>query len=246
MNKNKRLIYISLLAAQGVVITMLERAIPFPFAFAPGAKLGLANIITLLAIFTLPYKDSLKVVWMRLLISTLLGGTLSTFLYSFAGAFLSYGGMLLVRLLGPKRVSMIGISAAGGILHNVGQLAMASLIAQSFSVMLYLPILSITGIFSGIAVGAVWIRFATAAPKGYGFVRLDVPELTIAVLPTFRGRGIGKSLLERMLIHLRATDLEAVALSVSRSNPARKLYERHGFHVLKKQKNSCTMLLELT
>jgi heptaprenyl diphosphate synthase len=153
MNKNKRLIYISLLAAQGVVITMLERAIPFPFAFAPGAKLGLANIITLLAIFTLPYKDSLKVVWMRLLISTLLGGTLSTFLYSFAGAFLSYGGMLLVRLLGPKRVSMIGISATGGILHNVGQLAMASLIAQSFSVMLYLPILSVTGIFSGIAVG---------------------------------------------------------------------------------------------
>ena len=153
MNKNKRLIYISLLAAQGVVITMLERAIPFPFAFAPGAKLGLANIITLLAIFTLPYKDSFKVVWMRLLISTLLGGTLSTFLYSFAGAFLSYGVMLLVRLLGPKRVSMIGISAAGGILHNVGQLAMASLIAQSFSVMLYLPILSITGIFSGIAVG---------------------------------------------------------------------------------------------
>ena len=153
MNKNKRLIYISLLAAQGVVITMLERAIPFPFAFAPGAKLGLANIITLLAIFTLPYKDSLKVVWMRLLISTLLGGTLSTFLYSFAGAFLSYGGMLLVRLLGPKRVSVIGISATGGILHNVGQLAMASLIAQSFSVMLYLPILSITGIFSGVAVG---------------------------------------------------------------------------------------------
>ena len=153
MNKNKRLIYISLLAAQGVVITMLERAIPFPFAFAPGAKLGLANIITLLAIFTLPYKDSFKVVWMRLLISTLLGGTLSTFLYSFAGAFLSFGGMLLVRLLGPKRVSMIGISATGGILHNVGQLAMASLIAQSFSVMLYLPILSVTGIFSGVAVG---------------------------------------------------------------------------------------------
>ena len=90
---------------------------------------------------------------MRLLISTLLGGTLSTFLYSFAGAFLSYGGMLLVRLLGPKRVSMIGISATGGILHNVGQLAMASLIAHSFSVMLYLPILSVTGIFSGIAVG---------------------------------------------------------------------------------------------
>lgn len=153
MKKNTRLIYISLLAAQGVVITLLERSIPFPFAFAPGAKLGLANIITILAIFTLPAKDSLKVVWMRLLISTLLGGTLSTFLYSFAGAFLSYFGMMSVRGLGPKRVSLIGVSATGGILHNVGQLVVASTIAQSFSVMLYLPVLALTGIFSGIAVG---------------------------------------------------------------------------------------------
>ena len=96
------------------------------------------------------------------------------------------------------------------------------------------------------AIGAVWVRLATTAQKGYGFVRADVPELTIAVLPTFRGRGIGKSLLERMLTQLRATDLKAVSLSVCRSNPARKLYECHGFHVLKKQKNSCTMLLELT
>lgn len=153
MKNNTRLIYISLLAAQGVVITLLERSIPFPFAFAPGAKLGLANIITILAIFTLPAKDSLKVVWMRLLVSTLLGGTLSTFLYSCAGAFLSYFGMLSVRRLGPKRVSLIGVSATGGILHNVGQLVVASTIAQSFSVMLYLPVLAITGIFSGIAVG---------------------------------------------------------------------------------------------
>lgn len=153
MNKNKRLIYISLLAAQGVVITLLERSIPFPFAFAPGAKLGLANMVTILALFTLPYKDSFKVVWMRLIISTFLGGTLSTFMYSFSGAFLSYFGMIAVRRLGPKRVSLIGVSATGGILHNVGQLIVASTIAQSFSVMLYLPVLAFTGIFSGIAVG---------------------------------------------------------------------------------------------
>lgn len=153
MGKNKRLLYISLLAAQGVVITLLERAIPYPFAFAPGAKLGLANMVTILALFTLPYRDSFKVVWMRLLVSTFLGGTLSTFLYSFAGAFLSYFGMIQVRKLGPQRVSLIGVSATGGILHNVGQLIVASTIARSFSVMLYLPILAFTGIFSGIAVG---------------------------------------------------------------------------------------------
>ncbi|MDE1548577.1 Gx transporter family protein [Jeotgalibaca caeni] len=153
MKKNTKLLYISLLAAQGVVITLLERSIPFPFAFAPGAKLGLANMVTILALFTLPFKDSFKVVWMRLIISTFLGGTLSTFLYSFAGAFLSFFGMVAVRKLGPKRVSLIGVSATGGILHNVGQLIVASTIAQSFGVMLYLPVLAFTGIFSGIAVG---------------------------------------------------------------------------------------------
>lgn len=106
--------------------------------------------------------------------------------------------------------------------------------------------LAFVALSDGEAVGAVWIRFAAAAPKGYGFVRADVPELMLAVLPSFRGRGIGKSLLEWMLTHLRATDLEAVSLSVSRSNPARALYERYGFQVLKNQRNSCTMLLELT
>lgn len=97
----------------------------------------------------------------------------------------------------------------------------------------------------GQAVGAVWIRFATTAQKGYGFVRADVPELMLAVLPAFRGRGIGTVLLEQMMTQLRATDLEAVSLSVARSNPARSLYERLGFRVVKNQRNSCTMLIGL-
>jgi ribosomal protein S18 acetylase RimI-like enzyme len=97
----------------------------------------------------------------------------------------------------------------------------------------------------GKAVGAVWIRFATTAQKGYGFVREDVPELTLAVMPALRECGIGTALLERMLMHLRATELEAVSLSVARSNPARRLYERQGFRIVKTQRNSCTMLLNL-
>lgn len=153
MTRNQKLVYIALLAAQAVILSLVERSIPFPFAFAPGAKLGIANLITIVAIFTLPLKDSFTVVWMRLIMTTLLGGTLSTFMYSCAGALLSYVGMLLVKQLGPKRVSIIGISATGGILHNVGQLAVASWIAQTWTVMLYLPILSFMGILSGIAIG---------------------------------------------------------------------------------------------
>ncbi|WP_461199054.1 Gx transporter family protein [Enterococcus sp. N249-2] len=153
MSRLQRIIFISLLVAQGVVIGLVENMIPYPFAFAPGAKLGLANLITIIALFTMPKKDSFLLIWLRLILTTLLGGTVSTFLYSMSGSLLSYFGMLLVKQLGPKRISIIGISAAGGFLHNVGQLVTASWIAQSWSVMLYLPVLSFFGILSGIAIG---------------------------------------------------------------------------------------------
>lgn len=153
MSRTTKLMYIALLSAFAVALSLIEGIFPSPFPFAPGAKLGLSNIITLIAIFTLPYKDSFTVVWIRLLLATLLGGTFSTFLYSFAGAMLSYFSMLLVRLLGPERVSVIGVSATGGIMHNVGQLIVASLIAGSSSVMLYLPVLSFFGIIAGAVVG---------------------------------------------------------------------------------------------
>ncbi|MCW6661264.1 Gx transporter family protein [Aerococcaceae bacterium NML201209] len=149
------MVYIAMLAAQGVVISLIERGIPAPFVFAPGAKLGLANLITIIAIFTLPIKKNLQVVTLRLLITTLLGGTLSTFIYSFAGAYLSYGVMLLTKQLGPKRVSIIGISTLGGIMHNVGQLLVASGFAKSWAVLNYLPILAFSGILAGFTVGFV-------------------------------------------------------------------------------------------
>ncbi|MCC5890674.1 MAG: Gx transporter family protein [Alkalibacterium sp.] len=153
MNRTQKMIYISLLSAQAVILGLVERSIPFPFAFAPGAKLGVANLIIIVAIYTLPFKDSLKVVIMRLLMTTLLGGTISTFMYSFAGAMLSYAGMLIVKFVGGKRVSIIGVSATGGILHNLGQLLVASTIAQTWTVLLYLPVLSFFGILSGIGIG---------------------------------------------------------------------------------------------
>lgn len=96
MTRTQKMIYISLLSAQAVILGIVERSIPFPFAFAPGAKLGVANLIIIVAIYTLPFKDSMKVVWMRLLMTTLLGGTISTFMYSTAGALLSYAGMLRI------------------------------------------------------------------------------------------------------------------------------------------------------
>ena len=153
MTHNQRLVYISLLAAQAVIISLLERAIPFPFAIAPGAKLGLANIITCVALYTLSVKDVSKVVATRLVLATLIGGTISTFMYSASGAILSFIGMWSVKKLGPIRISLIGVSTTGAILHNIGQLLVASWIAQTWTVLLYLPILSFIGILSGLAIG---------------------------------------------------------------------------------------------
>ncbi|MGO4927144.1 Gx transporter family protein [Fundicoccus sp. Sow4_F4] len=154
-SKYQIMVYIAMLAAQAVVISILERVIPSPFAFAPGAKLGLANLISIIAIFTLPWKQSIQVITIRVVVTMLVGGTLSTFMYSVVGAFLSYFSMLFVKLLGPKRVSIIGISTMGGVMHNFGQLSVAALFAQSWSVFNYMPVLAISGILAGFAVGFV-------------------------------------------------------------------------------------------
>ncbi|RYL92476.1 Gx transporter family protein [Sporolactobacillus sp. Y61] len=153
MTKNHLSAYMALLAAQSVIISLFESAIPFPFAVAPGAKLGLANIITCMALYTLSGKNAAKVVTIRLILATLLSGTISTFMYSAAGMILSFTGMWAVKKLGPRRVSLIGVSATGAILHNVGQLIVASWIARTWTVLLYLPVLSFVGILAGVAIG---------------------------------------------------------------------------------------------
>lgn len=108
MSRLQKIIFISLLVAQGVVIGLIENMIPYPFAFAPGAKLGLANLITIIALFTMPKRDSFLLIWLRLILTTLLGGTVSTFLYSMSGSLLSYFGMLLVKQLDLSASALSG------------------------------------------------------------------------------------------------------------------------------------------
>ena len=147
------MVYIAMLAAQAVVISILEGAIPSPLSFAPGAKLGLANLISVIAIFTLPFSKSIQVVLIRIVLTALICGNMSTFFYSLSGGLLSYFAMLWSKKLGPNKVSIIGISVLGGVMHNVGQLSVAALFARSFSVMNYLPVLSFSGILAGFVVG---------------------------------------------------------------------------------------------
>lgn len=153
MRKTSKMVYIGLLVAQALVLHIIERSIPVPF-ITPGAKLGLANLITVISLYTLDRKkDAFLVLFLRLILSTMFGGNLSSFMYSVTGGILSFLSMILIKELFKDKVSIIGVSSTGAIFHNVGQLIIASLIVNNIGVMLYLPILSTIGIGTGIFIG---------------------------------------------------------------------------------------------
>ena len=151
MNKTFRLIILGLFVAQSLVLYIVEGMIPVPF-IAPGAKLGLANLITVIALYALPHKrDVCLILLLRIVLTTAFAGGINAFLYSVAGAVFSLGIMMLLKQC--SKFSIIGVSAAGGIFHNLGQLIIASLVVENARLMLYLPILSVAGAGTGILIG---------------------------------------------------------------------------------------------
>lgn len=98
---------------------------------------------------------------------------------------------------------------------------------------------------SGEPVGAIWLRLLAGTEKGYGYVDDETPELGMAVLPEYRGRGIGSSLLKRLLESAR-TKYRRICLSVSADNAALRLYERAGFERAGENGASVTMVKQLS
>jgi ribosomal protein S18 acetylase RimI-like enzyme len=99
----------------------------------------------------------------------------------------------------------------------------------------------------GFRVGAAWYRLFSPRLPGYGFVDERTPELAIAVVPSARGRGIGKALLEELLARARAAGHDAISLSVDRLNEgAIRLYEQYGFRRVGENESSLTMLAPLS
>ena len=96
----------------------------------------------------------------------------------------------------------------------------------------------------GQPVGAAWLRVWRGKDKGYGYIDDDTPELSIAMLPAWRGQGIGSRLMAALLGRARGK-FAGVSLSVTISNPAARLYERHGFVIVSRSGGAATMLLRL-
>ncbi len=152
MTKTKHLVILAIFVSQALILSLIESwiAIPSP---VPGVKLGLANIITLVTLVFFSLKDTLGVVTVRCLLGSLLGGGLILFPYSLAGGLLSTVVMYLFRRKMDKSFSLLGISIAGAIAHNIGQLTVAAFMTGGFAVFGYLPVLMISGILMGCFIG---------------------------------------------------------------------------------------------
>jgi ribosomal protein S18 acetylase RimI-like enzyme len=94
-------------------------------------------------------------------------------------------------------------------------------------------------------VGAAWYRLFREDHPGYGFVDEETPELSIAIVPSRRGGGLGSELLDALLVRARADGYDAISLSVEKGSPAVGLYERHGFDHVREDDGALTMRADL-
>lgn len=146
----------AVLTALAMIFSYVEAILPFNFGI-PGIKLGLSNLVVLITLYSIGASYAFAVNLTRILLSGLLFGGVSAMMYSLAGGMLSFAVMVLLRK--TKLFSPIGISMAGGVMHNVGQLTVAALIIENAKIYFYLPVLLISGTVTGIllGVGAVLI-----------------------------------------------------------------------------------------
>ena len=150
--KTKKIARIGLFIAIAFVFGYIEAMIPINLG-VPGIKLGLPNLVILICLYECSAKDAFLVSFVRILLSGLTFGSLSIMLYSLAGGLLSLVLMVLLKKSG--HFSVYGVSIAGGVSHNIGQIIAAVIIMDTSAIIIYLPVLMISGVVTGIVIGIV-------------------------------------------------------------------------------------------
>ena len=149
--KNK-VAYMGVFLALALILSYVESLIPFYFGI-PGVKLGLANLIVVIMLYAVGAKEAFAISMLRILLSGFLFGNLFSILYSFAGGILSFLVMWLVKRTGKFHV--MSVSICGGITHNIGQILVASVIVETYSIFYYIPVLLIAGLITGMLIGVI-------------------------------------------------------------------------------------------
>lgn len=149
-NKVKRTAFCGLVLALALIAGYAESLIPVAVAI-PGIKLGAANSVILILLYMVGIKEAYIVNISRVVLMGFLFGSMSSIIYSLSGAILSLTVMVLLKK--TDRFSVSGVSMAGGVFHNVGQLIMAALVLETTAVWYYLPALIISGSVTGLLIG---------------------------------------------------------------------------------------------
>ena len=119
----------------------------------PGVKLGLANLVIVMALYKMNVKETYALSVTRVLLAGFIFGNMFSILYSMAGGLLSLTMMVVFKK--TEKFSVIGISLVGGVFHNIGQLIVAGLVIENISVIYYMPVLLISGMVTGVLIGVI-------------------------------------------------------------------------------------------
>lgn len=145
-----RVAYFGVFSALALIFSYIETLIPIHFG-VPGMKLGLANLIIVIALYKMKVREAFLLSVVRVLLSGFLFGNYFSIIYSLAGALLSLSVMAMLKR--ADGFSVMGVSIAGGVSHNIGQLLVAMLVVETFSVIYYVPVLLVAGLVTGLVIG---------------------------------------------------------------------------------------------
>lgn len=154
--------YYGMLVALAFIFSYIESLIPFRFP-VPGVKLGLANIVVLVALYLFGARDAFIISCIRIILSGFTFGNPFSMLYSLSGGLLSWLVMCLCKRV--KSFSTIGVSVLGGVAHNIGQIVMAGFVLWTTAVIGYLPMLLISGVITGVLTGLLGHIIVVTQPK---------------------------------------------------------------------------------
>lgn len=145
-----RAAYFGLFTALALIFSYVESLIPFHIGI-PGVKLGLANLIIVIALYKMQVKQVYLLAITRVVLAGFMFGNLFSIIYSLAGGLLSLTVMWFLKK--NDGFSVIGISVAGGVFHNIGQLVIAMFVVESLDLVYYVPVLLMAGLITGLIIG---------------------------------------------------------------------------------------------
>ncbi len=150
--KSKRVATYGVLVALAFIFSYIEAMFPVPMP-VPGMKLGLANIVVVVALYIMGYKEGFIISLVRIFLVGFTFGNMNMMLYSLGGGILSFAMMALMKKF--NLLSIVGVSVIGAVFHNVGQILVAMLILETTTLLYYLPFLLVSALVSGVLIGII-------------------------------------------------------------------------------------------